>query len=253
VTLLQQTITASVRMLDNAVDLSWYPTARSQAASLEERPIGLGVAGFTEALERLNLRPGSAAAAEFADWSMELVSYFAVLASAELAGERGAYPNYASSKWSRGLLPLDTLALLSTARGLPVGVSSAGGQDWELVRAQIQRHGLRHCATTAVGSCGQPALVAGLDLAAGEGKVDPHWLIECAARRQKWIDMGHTLDLPVAEGDLGKIGHFYMEAWEKGLKTTRQLVLVPAEREHAETRETAAEGERQAELAAAAD
>jgi ribonucleotide reductase alpha subunit len=251
VTLLQNTITSAVRMLDNALDLSSYPAAQARAACLEHRPIGLGVAGFAEALDRLQLRPGSAAAAEFADWSMELVSYFAILASAELAGERGPYASYAGSKWSRGLLPADTLGLLSNARGLPVDVNNAVAQDWEPVRALIRRNGMRHCATTAVASCPGPALVAGLAPTPGGGETDPQWLIECAARRQKWIDMGHTLDLAVAEGDLGKISYLYMRAWEKGLKTTRQLRLVAAPQEHPVT-ETPAEAEPRRELAAAA-
>ena len=119
VALLRGTITAAVRMLDNAVDLSAYPSARVRAASLQHRPIGLGVAGFAEALDRLQHHPASPAAADFADWSMELVSYFAILASAELAAERGPYPGYAGSKWSRGILPIDTLALLSNAAAFP--------------------------------------------------------------------------------------------------------------------------------------
>ncbi|MGA2176627.1 MAG: ATP cone domain-containing protein [Verrucomicrobiota bacterium] len=232
VTQLRATVTAAVRMLDNAVDLSAYPAEPLRAASREQRPIGLGVAGFADALDRLQLQPASAAAADFADWSMELVSYFAILASAELAAERGPCPGYAASKWSRGLLPLDTLALLSSRRGLPVDVNAAAAQDWEPVRAMIRRHGMRHCATTAVASCHGPARVAGLAPFPDAGATDPFWLIECAARRQKWIDLGHTLDLPAPERDLAKISRLYTQAWEKGLKTIHQLLPAAQLQEH---------------------
>jgi ribonucleotide reductase alpha subunit len=252
VALLQATVASAVRMLDNAVDLNSYPAEQTRASSLEHRPIGLGLAGFAEALDRLQLHPASAAAADFADWSMELVSYFAIMASAELAGERGPYPGYAGSKWSRGLLPIDTLALLSSERGLPLDINAAASQDWEPVRALIRQHGMRHCATTAVASFQGPALVAGLAPAPAAGETDPQWLIECAARRQKWIDMGQTLDLPAPDRDLDKISHLYMQAWEKGLKTIHQLLPAAPRQDPAGVQSTPAEIELPPHLAAAA-
>jgi ribonucleoside-diphosphate reductase alpha chain len=251
VALLQGTIAAAVRMLDNAVDLSSYPAERTRAVSLEHRPIGLGVAGFAEALDRLQLHPAGPAAADFAEWSMELVSYFAILASAELAGERGPYPGYAGSKWSRGLLPIDTLALLSSERGLRLDIDASASQDWEPVRALIRQHGMRHCATTAIAPLHGPARVAGLAPGLGGGEADPLWLIECAARRQKWIDMGQTLDLPAPEGDLAKISNLYMRAWEKGLKTIHQLLPAARRQEQAGVADAPVEIKATAELAAA--
>jgi ribonucleotide reductase alpha subunit len=218
VTLLQNTVASAVRMLDNAVDLSSF------APSLQHRPIGLGVAGFAEALERLGLCADTVAAADFADESMELVSYFAILASAQLAAERGCYSSYADSKWSRGVLPLDSLALLSKKRKWPVNIRGLATRDWESVRARIREQGMRNCATTAVTTLRRPCAVAALLPATGTG--DALWLIECAARRQKWLDLEQTLDLPLLDKDLGRISHLYMEAWEKGLKTTRQLILI---------------------------
>jgi ribonucleotide reductase alpha subunit len=216
--LLQNTVASAVRMLDNAVDLS------ASSTGLEGRPIGLGVAGFAEALEFLGLDENTVAGADFADESMELVSYFAILASAQLAAERGCYATYADSKWSRGVLPLDSLALLSKQRKRPWQVRGLGSRDWEPVRARVQEQGMRNSATTAVTALRRPCAVAGLLPATGTG--DPHWLVECAARRQKWIDLEHTLDLPLPEKHLGRISHLYMEAWEKGLKSTRQLILI---------------------------
>jgi ribonucleotide reductase alpha subunit len=209
-------------MLDNAVDLS------ASVAGLKHRPIGLGVAGFAEALGCLGLRADSMAAADFADGSMELVSYFAILASAQLAEERGRFSSYEGSKWSRGILPADSLALLSKKRVSPLNVRGAAKQDWESVRARVREQGMRNGATTAVTPLRGPCAVAALSPATGAG--DAYWLMECAARRQKWLDLEHTLDLPLPEKDLGRLSHFYMEAWEKGLKTTRQLILIPRAR-----------------------
>ena len=91
---------------------------------------------------------------------------------------------------------------------------------------------MRHCATTAVASCHGPARVAGLAPFPDAGATDPFWLIECAARRQKWIDLGHTLDLPAPERDLAKISRLYTQAWEKGLKTIHQLLPAAQLQEH---------------------
>ena len=253
VALLRGTITAAVRMLDNAVDLSAYPSARVRAASLQHRPIGLGVAGFAEALDRLQHHPASPAAADFADWSMELVSYFAILASAELAAERGPYPGYAGSKWSRGILPIDTLALLSNARGLPLDVPSGGAQDWEPVRGGVRRQGVRHCSTTAVAAMDGPARIAGLTPSLDAGQTDPFRLIEHAARRQKWIDLGHALDLPLppSERDIDKLSNLYLRAWEKGIKTIHQLTPVSESREDPATPRVPAESAAPLEMASA--
>jgi ribonucleotide reductase alpha subunit len=243
IALLQNTVTTAVRMLDNAVTLSSSP------AGLDQRPIGLGVVGFAEALDRLRLLPGSAAAADFADWSMELVSYFAILASSELAGERGPYPGCADSKWSRGILPMDTLASLARARGDSLRINGNATLDWELVRERIREQGIRNCATTAVEPLSGPAFVVGLNSSPNGPEIDPRWLIECAARRQKWIDLGHTLDLPILEKDLGKISHLFMQAWEKGLKTTGQLILISVPPEETEDSQTLRQAEPPPELA----
>jgi ribonucleotide reductase alpha subunit len=224
VALLSGTITAAVRMLDNAVDLSLYPTEQARLNALEHRVIGLGIAGFQEAV--LQLKYQSAAAADFADWSMELVSCRAIMASAELARERGPFPGYAESKWREGILPIDTLGRLSQERGLPVDVPADTSQDWASVREMIQRHGMRNSATTAISSLDIPVCIAGvtssIDPSHPGKKTGPKWLIECAARRQKWIDMGQTLTLRAPEGDPDKLAELYMLAWEKGIKTMRQ-------------------------------
>lgn len=242
IALLQHTVTSAMRMLDNAVELS------AGSANPEYRPVGLGVAGFDEALQRLGLSAGTAAAADFADASMEWVSYFAVLASVCLAAERGSFPRYADSKWSEGVLPIDTVGMLAKQRAVRDRVSAT--QDWESLRVRVREQGLRNASITAMAPLIGPSLVAGL--AASNRKSDPEFVVECAARRQKWIDLDHSLDLAVAEENGGRISHYYMQAWEKGLKTMGRLILMARSPKRAETADAPVEVEGIAEMAPAA-
>jgi ribonucleoside-diphosphate reductase alpha chain len=233
--LLRSTVAAAMRMLDNAIDISAYPSDAAGAASREHRPAALGILGFQDALDWLKASYASAAAADFADRSMEIISHSAILASAVLARERGAYPGYEGSKWSHGLLPIDTLALLSSERGMAVDINSSETQDWETVREAVRRNGLRHCATTAISPTDAGSSITGASPSiepAGQDcrekqrmpfEIGPQWLIECAGRRQKWLDMSQALTLYAADLDLEALADICMQAWEKGLKTTRQL------------------------------
>jgi ribonucleotide reductase alpha subunit len=243
VALLRGTVASAVRMLDNAVDLNLFPNEQARLNSLQHRAIGLGMAGFQEALDRLHIQYESAAAADFADWSMELISHCAIVASAELARERGPFPGYAESKWKQGMLPSDTLGQLSQERGVLVDVPADMSQDWAPVREMIRCHGMRNCATTAISRLETPARIAGvnpsLDLTLADEETDPKWLIQCAARRQKWTDMGQTLTLRTSEKDIGKLGEIYMQAWEKGIKTIEQLCLAERPSSEGETVEAA--------------
>jgi len=219
-------------MLDNAVDLSFYPSEQARHSGLEHRAIGLGVAGFQEALARLHLTWESNAAADFAEWSTELVSCGAIMASAELARERGPFPSYSESKWRDGILPIDTLGQLSHDAEYASMSPPTFSQDWAPVRERIRRHGMRNGATTAISSLDTPARIAGvapsIDSILDGEVIDPKWLIECAARQQKWIDLGQTLTLRTSESDTGKLAELYMRAWEKGIKTVRHHCLVDA-------------------------
>jgi ribonucleoside-diphosphate reductase alpha chain len=109
---MKYTIKMAVRMLDNVIDLNFYPTVESQHANLRHRPIGLGIMGIQDALYMLNLPFDSEAAVKFSDELQELISYHAILSSSELAKEKGAYQTFKGSKWDRGIFPVDTLALL---------------------------------------------------------------------------------------------------------------------------------------------
>jgi ribonucleotide reductase alpha subunit len=224
--LLQSTISAAMRMLDNALDLSSYPLESTRSSCREHRSAGLGVVGFQDALEQLGLNYGSAAAAEFADCGMELISYHAILSSVALARERGSYPSYAESKWSRGLLPIDTLALLNSEREFSLNLNLSMVQGWKSVRASVLRHGLRHSTVTAISPDRAGTQITGVSPSiepAPQSIPSPEWLVECAARRQKWLDMGQAFTLYAPTNDLSALSEIYIQAWEKGVKTVRQL------------------------------
>jgi ribonucleotide reductase alpha subunit len=170
---------------------------------------------------------------------MELVSRSAIMASAELARERGSFPGYARSKWSEGILPIDTLGRLSQQRGVPVQVPVETSQDWAATRATILSHGMRNSATTAISPPDIPAAIAGmtpaLDPSLPGRAADPKWLLEHAARRQKWLDMGETMTFATAEQDADKLAALYMQAWEKGIKIVRHVSVAAPQAEEAKT------------------
>jgi len=285
--LLARTIRIAMRMLDNVIDINFYPTPEARNANLKHRPVGLGLMGFQDALYKLRLSYASNAAVEFSDMSMELIAYHALLASADLARERGAYSTFKGSKWEQGLLPLDTIELLAQERGGWVDMDRTARLDWSRIRNAIHQHGLRNSNTMAiaptatisnivgVGQSVEPTykhlfakanlsgdfttantfLVADLkklslwdaamvdDLKYYDGsiqeiervpaelkelyrtafEIEPRWLIECASRRQKWIDMGQSLNLYLAQPSGRQLSETYLLAWEKGLKTTYYL------------------------------
>jgi ribonucleoside-diphosphate reductase alpha chain len=158
---LQYTIRMAVRMLDNVIDLNFYPTPESRHANLRHRPIGLGIMGVQDALYMLNLPFDSEGAVRFSDELQEFVSYHAVLSSSELAREKGAYETFPGSKWDRGIFPVDTLALLEVERGLATGVDMRSHMDWTPVREQVRAHGMRNSNTMAIAPTATIANIAG--------------------------------------------------------------------------------------------
>jgi ribonucleoside-diphosphate reductase alpha chain len=284
--LVARTIRTGMRMLDNVIDINFYPTIEARNSNLKHRPVGLGLMGFQDALYKLRLPYASTAAVEFADTSMELISYHALLASAELAKERGAYSTFKGSKWEQGLLPIDTIELLAQERG-SLDMDRAAKLDWQHVRGAIRQHGLRNSNTMAIAPTATISNIVGVaqsieptykhlfakanlsgdfttantfliadlkrlglwddemldDLKYYDGivseiervpaelkelyrtafEIEPRWLIECASRRQKWIDMGQSLNLYIAQPNGKQLSEMYLLAWEKGLKTTYYL------------------------------
>ncbi len=285
--LLEKTVRTAMRMLDNVIDINYYPTPEARNANLRHRPVGMGLMGFQDALYKLKISYASQEAVSFADTSMEAISYFAILSSTELAAERGAYETYLGSKWDRGLLPIDTIDLLEQERGLPVMMDRSSTLDWNVVRSAVRKHGMRNSNTMAIAPTATISNITGVsqsieptfknlfakgnlsgdftvinsylvedlktlglwdrkmleELKYMDGsilsidripedvreiyrtafEVEPGWYIECASRRQKWIDMGQSLNLYIAAPNGRKLNDMYLHAWETGLKTTYYL------------------------------
>jgi ribonucleoside-diphosphate reductase alpha chain len=284
---LEETVRTAVRMLDNVIDINFYPTAEARNSNLRHRPVGMGLMGFQDALAACGISYASEAAVEFADRSMEAISYFAILASSELAKERGTYSSYRGSKWDRGLLPIDTVRLLEQERGMSVAMDTSASLDWNPVREHVRQHGMRNSNVMAIAPTATISTIIGVtqsiepmykhlfvksnlsgefvqlninlvtelkerglwckdlleaikyfdgvlgeipglpqdikDRYATSFEIEPKWLIECASRRQKWIDMGQSLNLYLAQPSGRRLDDMFQLAWRAGLKTTYYL------------------------------
>lgn len=147
---LAKTCRTAVRMLDNVVDINYYSVGKARNSNLKHRPVGLGFMGFMDSLHKLRLPYASPEAVEFADASMEAISYFAILASSELAKERGTYHTYKGSLWDKGILPIDSLNLLGEVRGEYLEVDRSVRLDWAPVREHIAQWGMRNSNVLAI-------------------------------------------------------------------------------------------------------
>ena len=147
---LRHTVRVAVRILDNVIDINYYPTQPARNANQRHRPIGLGVMGVQNSLYRKNLPFASQEAVEFNDEFMEAIAYFAYEASSDLAAERGSYSSFKGSKWDRGILPEDTLDELEKQRGVKVEVERGGKMDWDALRTKIQEQGMRNSNVLAI-------------------------------------------------------------------------------------------------------
>jgi ribonucleoside-diphosphate reductase alpha chain len=156
-----ETVRLGMRMLDNVIDANYYPTSETKTSNMRHRPVGLGIGGFHDALYQMNMTFDSEAAVEFADRSMELLSYHAIRASAELARERGPYETFKGSKWDRGILPADTLDILEAERGERIPVSRRAALNWDSVRAAIKQHGMRNSNCMAIAPTASTSNIVG--------------------------------------------------------------------------------------------
>ena len=284
---LRETIRMAVRALDNVIDINFYPTEAAKTSNMRHRPIGMGVMGLANALYMKGVSFASEEALAFNDEAMEAIAYYAYEASSDLAAERGTYSSYKGSKWSRGLLPQDTVDLLEQERGVAVDVPRGGKMDWTSLRAKIATQGMRNSNVLAIAPtatisnitntspCIEPTyknlfvksnlsgefivlnpflvkdlktrglwdqdMIDNLKYFDGEVKdidripadlkakyltafdIDAKWIVDAAARRQKWIDQAQSVNLWIKTPDLKTLSHMYRHAWHAGLKTTYYL------------------------------
>ncbi|PSJ63118.1 ribonucleoside-diphosphate reductase subunit alpha [Pseudaminobacter soli (ex Li et al. 2025)] len=146
---LAKTVGTAMRMLDNVIDINFYTIPEARRSNLHHRPVGLGIMGFQDALQALRIPYASQAAVEFADHSVEAISYHAISASVDLAAERGSYASFEGSLWSKGILPIDSIKLLEDARP-GAQMDGASTLDWEALRMRVKKTGMRNSNTMAI-------------------------------------------------------------------------------------------------------
>jgi ribonucleoside-diphosphate reductase alpha chain len=147
----KRTVTTALRMLDNVIDINYYSVDTAKNSNLKHRPVGMGLMGFQDALYMQDAPYCSDDAIEFADRSMEIISYYAIHASSELAKERGTYPSYDGSLWSQGIFPKDSIDILEKNRGSEfIKVDKSETLDWEKLRAKVKKDGMRNSNVMAI-------------------------------------------------------------------------------------------------------
>jgi ribonucleoside-diphosphate reductase alpha chain len=160
---LKKTVDTAVRMLDNVIDINYYSVPQARTSNLRHRPVGMGIMGFQDALYKQHLAYGSDAAVEFADRSMEAVSYFAIEASSQLAAERGSYSSFDGSLWSQGILPIDSLKILEDQRGAEfIEVDHSQTLDWDKLRQTVKTQGMRNSNVMAIAPTATIANITGV-------------------------------------------------------------------------------------------
>lgn len=215
---LSRTIKTAVRMLDNVIDINFYTIPQARRSNLRHRPVGLGLMGFQDALHIQKLPYASSEAVEFADRSAELVSYLAIESSIELSTERGSYPSYEGSLWSQGVLPIDSLEILSQHRGGHLEVDRVTTLDWDSLRQKLESYGIRNSNLLAIAPTATIANICGVSQSieptyqnlfvksnmSGDFTVLNPYLVKALKERGLWDEV-MTSDLKYFDGRLGPI------------------------------------------------
>lgn len=254
---IERVLPVAIRILDNVIDLNFYPNRKVRVTNMQNRAIGLGVMGEAEMLARENITWGSNEHLERIDEIMEMISFNAISASSDLAKEKGIYPQFEGSNWSKGIFPIDVAskeALKLVDRGGLFGMT----YDWNTLREKVKAQGMRNGYLMAIAPTSSisilvgttqtiepvykrkwfeenlsgliPVVVPNLTLETWNYYVsaydlDQADLIRAAAVRQKWVDQGQSVNifmrLDRASGKL--LNDIYMLAWKLGLKSTYYL------------------------------
>jgi len=150
-------------MLDNVIDINYYSVDQARNSNFKHRPVGLGMMGFQDSLYIQKIPYSSQTAVNFADNSMEAISYFAVEASTLLAEERGVYESYEGSLWSQGILPIDSLKKLQVERGEEyTQVDFSTTLDWDSMRDRVKQKGMRNSNVMAIAPTATIANITGV-------------------------------------------------------------------------------------------
>jgi ribonucleotide reductase alpha subunit len=250
---IERVVPVAIRMLDNVIDLNFYPIEATKYTNLKNRAIGLGVMGEAQMLAENLIEFGTDRHLEMIDEVMENVSYNAIRSSSKLAVEKGAYPNYNGSLWSKGIFPIDTAH--SEAKKLTKRELSC---DWDKLRKEVAESGMRNGYLMAIAPTSSISILSGTTQAVEPVykrkwfeenlsgmipvtapnlnsetwfyykpvyEVDQVDLVRAGAVRQKWLDQAQSLNIFINPDTVtgGRLHKIYMTAWSLGVKTTYYL------------------------------
>ena len=253
---IERVIPIAIRMLDNVIDLNFYPNRKVKATNLKNRAIGLGVMGEAEMLATQKIEWGSDAHLQKIDEIMELISFNAINASSDLAKQKGKYEQFEGSNWSKGIFPID----LANKEALKLVDRSLfkDSCDWATLRKKIKEQGIRNGYLMAIAPTSSisilvgttqtiepvykrkwfeenlsgviPVVVPNLTLETYNYytpayDLDQKLIIKAAAVRQKWVDQGQSTNIFMRLDKVGGkyLNEIYMLAWKLGLKSTYYL------------------------------
>ncbi|TKX29635.1 ribonucleoside-diphosphate reductase subunit alpha [Campylobacter sp. MIT 12-5580] len=255
---IQRVVPTAVRMLDNVIDLNFYPHAKVKDTNLKSRSIGLGVMGEAQMLAEAQIHWGSEEHFEKIDKIMEIISFEAIQASSNLALEKGAYPDFKGSSWSRGIFPIDTASDKAKALTLREGLFNQSECDWDKLKEKVKKDGMRNGYLMAIAPTSSisilvgttqtiepiykrkwfeqnlsgmiPVVVPNLSLDTWQYytsayEIDQRLLVKAAAVRGKWIDQGQSLNIFMSldKASGGYLNEIYTLAHELGVKSTYYL------------------------------
>ncbi len=250
-------VPTAMRMLDNVIDLNFYPLAKVKKTNSKTRAVGLGVMGEAQMLAQKQIRWGSNEHFETIDEVMEAISYYAIRSSSDLAVEKGKYPLYEGSDWSMGIFPIDK-ANEEACRLVNRGGLFGYAFDWQALKDKVKSDGIRNGYLMAIAPTSSisiligttqaiepvykrkwfednlsgliPVVVPGLNVETWNYytpsyELDQKVLVQAAAIRQKWIDQGQSLNIFIRlDKASGKyLNDIYLDAWRFGLKSTYYL------------------------------
>jgi len=255
---IERVVPTVIRMLDNVIDLNFYPHVKVKDTNLKSRSIGLGVMGEAQMLAENKIHWGSEEHFNKIDKIMEHISYEAINASSNLALEKGSYPDFKGSNWSKGVFPIDVANAKAKALTLREGLFDTSECDWDKLREKVKRDGMRNGYLMAIAPTSSisilvgttqtiepiykrkwfeqnlsgmiPVVVPNLNLETwgyytSAYEIDQRLLIKAAAVRAKWIDQGQSLNifLSLDKASGGYLNEIYSLAHELGIKSTYYL------------------------------
>ncbi len=249
---IEEVVPKLVRMLDNVIEMNYYAIPEAEYTNKRYRAIGIGVSNYHYCLVKHGIQWESEEHLRFADKLFELIAFYAIKGSLQLAKERGKYKYFDGSDWSRGIFfgrKIEEIEENSRENG--------NNLPWRELAEEVRQHGLRNGYLLALMPTGSTSLILGATPSVdpifakyykeenmsgilpqvppeidrffwhykSAYQIDQEWIVRAAAVRQKWIDQAQSLNLFVdpEKIDGPTLSRIYMLAWELGLKTIYYL------------------------------